>query len=44
LDGKRLETGTHTIEISRLPRGAGVYFYRFRAGQYEKTRRMVLIP
>ena len=44
LDAKKLEAGSHVIDVSRLPRGASVYFYRLRAGSYEKTRRMVLIP
>ncbi len=44
LDAKRLEAGSHVVDITRLPRGASVYFYRLRAGDYEKTRRMVLIP
>lgn len=44
VDNRRMLAGTHTIELKGLSRGAGVYFYRLRAGQYEKTRRMVLIP
>jgi len=44
LDAKALQAGSHVVDVSRLPRGASVYFYRLRAGAYEKTRRMVLVP
>jgi hypothetical protein len=47
-DGVDREAGRHAAEWDgRDQRGAaaasGVYFYRFRAADYEKTGRMVLL-
>jgi CARDB/Right handed beta helix region/Secretion system C-terminal sorting domain len=43
IEGKSFGAGTHTIEIRSLPAGPGVYFYRFHAGSFEQTRRMVML-
>jgi hypothetical protein len=43
IEGKTYAAGTHTIEIRSLPAGPGVYFYRFHAGSFLQTRRMVML-
>jgi hypothetical protein len=43
LDGKRMPAGRHSVQLRDLPGAAGVYFYRFKAGDYEQTRRMVML-
>ena len=43
LDAKRMEPGSHRIELRSLPGGPGVYFYRLRAGAYEQARKLVML-
>jgi hypothetical protein len=41
MSGRMLSAGRHVVALSGLPRGPGLYFYRFRAGDYEKTSRLI---
>ncbi len=40
---QELPAGSHTVEFDGTPFASGVYFYRLKAGDYESTRKMVLL-
>lgn len=42
IDG-RLDAGTHRILWNADDQASGIYFYKLRAGEFEKTRRMTLL-
>jgi hypothetical protein len=37
------EAGRHTVQVQATELSSGVYFYRLRAGDFTKTRRMVIV-
>jgi hypothetical protein len=43
INGRKMNTGTHSVTFNAGSLSSGLYFYRIEAGDYNSTKRMMLI-